>query len=102
MGSQRVTITMAKDITSDDEFNKHVSSNKFVLAIFMDSSTEMDASIPELAKMLKQVSYIKIDPGKVPKACAEYDIADHELPTFIFLEVKYMIISFNNLEQNLG
>jgi len=77
---------MAKDITSDDEFNKHVSSNKFVLAIFMDSSTEMDASIPELAKMLKQVSYIKIDPGKAPKACAEYDIADHELPTFIFLE----------------
>ena len=52
--------------------------------------------------MLKQVSYIKIDPGKAPKACAEYDIADHELPTFIFLEVKYMIISFNKFEHILG
>ena len=38
------TVTMAKDITSDDEFNKHVTANKFVLAIFMDSSTEMDVS----------------------------------------------------------
>ena len=37
--------------------------------------------------MLQQVSYIKVDPAKTPKASAEYDIADHELPTFIFLEV---------------
>merc|ERR1719318_594976 len=77
---------MAKEVLSDDEFNKHVEANKFVLAIFMESDTEMDASIPELAKMLKRVSYIKVDPSKTPKARDEYDIADHELPTFIFLE----------------
>ena len=36
---------MAKAISSDEEFNKHIAANKFVLAIFMDSSTEMDVSI---------------------------------------------------------
>ena len=35
---------MAKEVLSDDEFNKHVEANKFVLAIFMDSDTEMDVS----------------------------------------------------------
>lgn len=34
--------TMAKDIGSDDEFSKHIAANKFVLAIFMDGTTEMD------------------------------------------------------------
>ena len=102
---------MAKEVLSDDEFNKQIEANKFVLAIFMDSDTEMDvsetclpkslipilylqASIPELAKMLKQVSYIKVDPSKTPKACEEYDIAEHELPTFIFLEVQRFLIMY--------
>ena len=35
---------MAKDISSDDEFNKHIAANKFVLAIFMESDTEMEVS----------------------------------------------------------
>ena len=38
------TFTMAKDVSSDDEFNKHIASNKFVLAIFMESDTEMEVS----------------------------------------------------------
>ena len=33
---------MAKDIASDEEFEKHISANKFVLAIFMESDTEME------------------------------------------------------------
>ena len=39
-------------------------------------------------KALKKVSYIKVIPSQTPEACVEYDIEDHELPTFIFLEVK--------------
>ena len=39
-------------------------------------------------KALKKVSYIKVVPSQTPEACVEYDIEDHELPTFIFLEVK--------------
>merc|ERR1739838_1075891 len=84
MGS--CAFTMAKDISSDDEFNKHFAANKFVLAIFMESDTEMEANLTDLSKMLKTVSYIKVPRSKTPNASAEYDIADHELPTFIFLE----------------
>ena len=30
---------------------------------------------------------MKVSPSKTPEAVAEYDIEDHELPTFIFIEV---------------
>ena len=43
--------------------------------------------MPDIMKALKKVSYIKVVPSQTPEACVEYDIEDHELPTFVFLEV---------------
>ena len=48
--------------------------------------------MPDIMKALKKVSYIKVVPSQTPEACVEYDIEDHELPTFVFLEVKLLHI----------
>ena len=47
----------------------------------------MQANLTDLQKALKKVNYIKVPPSKTPEAVSEYDIADHELPTFLFIEV---------------
>ena len=39
------------------------------------------------ARLLPIVSVIKVPPSKTPEAVTEYDVADHELPTFLFIEV---------------
>lgn len=46
------------------------------------------ANLIELQKQLKNVSFRKVPPSKNPEAVSEYDIEDHELPTFLFIEVK--------------
>ena len=54
------------------------------------------ANLPDVMKALKKVSYIKVVPSQTPEACVEYDIEDHELPTFIFLEVKLTLCCCSN------
>ena len=46
------------------------------------------ANLIDLQKQLKNVSFRKVPPSKNPEAVSEYDIEDHELPTFLFIEVK--------------
>ena len=51
-------------------------------------------------KSLKKVSFIKVPPSGTPGACAEYDIEDHELPTFLFIEVTFYhswLINMSNM-----
>ena len=61
------------------------NSSKFLLYIYQ-------ANLADIMKALKKVSYIKVVPSQTPEACVEYDIEDHELPTFVFLEVKLHIL----------
>ena len=58
--------------------------------------------MPDIMKALKKVSYIKVVPSQTPEACVEYDIEDHELPTFVFIEVKLHIdvLGVSNLNQS--
>ena len=94
-----------KVVESDVDFQKQIKANKFVLAIFMEDDTEIEvwfflsfkqqlisyfaqANLIDLQKQLKNVSFRKVPPSKNPEAVSEYDIEDHELPTFLFIEVK--------------
>ena len=46
------------------------------------------ANLIDLQKQLKNVSFRKVPPSKNPEAVSEYEVEDHELPTFLFIEVK--------------
>jgi len=70
----------------DSEFQAYMKANKLILVIFQDASSELEADVEETARKISNVKYLSLDPSKVPEATKEYDIADHELPTFLFLE----------------
>ena len=54
----------------------------------MSDNVHPQANLLDLQKQLKNVSFRKVPPSKTPEAVSEYDIEDHELPTFLFIEVK--------------
>ena len=61
-----------KNISSDSDFNKHIKSNKFVLAIFMDESTTLEVSDPRLFTVL--LIYFQGQPERVDEVSEEGEL----------------------------
>jgi hypothetical protein len=79
---------MVTEIANDQEFDKCINDNKNVCAVFMEKDSENEANLLELSKSLKQVKFIQVSLSKAPSQVKKYDIADHELPTFVFIQTE--------------